>query len=458
MLFQSWKFVLFFAGFYLVYLWLKKTKLRNLWIVAGSYAFYMFLEPWFAVLLAYATCVDHFVVWRMDRGKGRKVWLWVSIVNSVLLLGFFKYSNFAVENVNALLEAFGAGFYLSMPSILLPVGLSFYLFKSIGYVVDVYRGDVERETDFVRYAAFVSFFPLLLSGPIERAGNLLRQLKEVPEVKSRNVTDGLSLFLVGLFKKVALADMLAVYVNEVYSEPGAYKSVALLAATFVYSWQLYFDFSGYSDMARGISEMMGYRVRLNFNNPYLATGLGDFWRRWHISLSTWFRDYLYIPLGGNRKGKGKTYRNVVLTMMVMGLWHGAAWTFVVWGAVHAGMRCWTRNLEASEFCKERVPVFVKRVMVFLFVTLAWVIFRAESLSDAGLIFTRIFTTGLSDPAVPLLFMGVIALVWGYQFLYESKIKNLLELRAVKIVCAVAMLMYLLMFTSPGGQEFIYFRF
>lgn len=458
MLFQSWLFLLFFIIFYAVYLAVKRTRFNNLWILIASYFFYGWWQPWFLILIAYSTCVDYIAVAGMEKSSRKKAWLSFSVINSLALLGFFKYGHFAVENINQLLSSLGISLKFAEPGIFLPVALSFYIFKSIGYVVDCYRGEVAREKNFIRHAVFVSFFPILLAGPIERARNLLPQLRRPPAISAQDVADGFSLFVVGLFKKLALADLLAIYVNKIYGQPAHYQSAALVLATFAFGWQIYFDFSGYSDMARGLGRMMGFRIMLNFNNPYLADGLGDFWRRWHISLSTWFRDYLYIPLGGNRKGKFNTYRNVFITMVIMGFWHGAAWTFVCWGAIHAAARCLTRDLEASSFFKENVPKFVKQVIVFIFVTFAWIFFRAESLRDASLIISRIFSAGLTDPAFPLLFIVVIFLVWFYQFLYESPFRRLLDFAPVRICSFVFMIFYLIVFVSSTGQSFIYFEF
>lgn len=260
-----------------------------------------------------------------------------------MLLGFFKYGVFVTDNINFILSHVGVGYAVAEPGILLPVGLSFYIFQSMGYMIDVYRGRVARESSFVAHAAFVAFFPRLVAGPIERAANMLPQLRAEPVISRQDISDGLSLFVVGLFKKVALADYFALYVDKVYAAPGQFQSPALILAAFLFAWQIYFDFSGYTDMARGIARLMGVRLMLNFNNPYLATGLGEFWSRWHISLSSWFKDYVYIPLGGNRKGTFNTYRNMFLTMVISGLWHGAAWTYVLWGAVHAIGRVLTRE-------------------------------------------------------------------------------------------------------------------
>lgn len=458
MLYHTWIFLLFFLIFYTVYLAVKATRFKNLWILIASYFFYGWWQPWFLILIAYSTVIDYIVVAMMQKSRHRRVWLSISIVNGLALLGFFKYGTFITENINALLSSLGTSYSIGAGGILLPVGLSFYIFKSIGYTIDCYRGNVKRESNFVRHAVFVSFFPILLAGPVERAGNLLPQLRKNLRISSRDIADGLSLFIVGLFKKIALADSLALYVDKVYDAPTQYQSAALLLATFAFAWQIYFDFSGYTDMARGLARMMGFRIMLNFNNPYLANGLGDFWRRWHISLSTWFRDYLYIPLGGNRRGKFNTYRNMFLTMVVAGLWHGAAWTFIIWGALHAIGRCMTRELETSRFYSEKVPGFVKQMFVFAFVTFAWIFFRAASWDHASVIVTRIFSSGLRDPNFPLLFIVLILAVWLYQFVYESAARWILRLAPIRMAAVVLMILYLAVFTSSSSQAFIYLQF
>jgi len=298
----------------------------------------------------------------------------------------------------------------------------------------------------------------LVAGPIERAGHLLPQLREENRISPSDVTDGLSLFLVGLFKKVALADYLARYVDQAYAAPDQTPGIALAVATFAFGWQIYFDFSGYSDMARGLGRLMGFRLMLNFRNPYLATGLGDFWNRWHISLSSWFKNYLYVPLGGNRHGAVRTYRNIAITMLISGLWHGAAWTFVIWAALHAVGRFLTRELERSSFYAHRVPRFLKQLAVFLFVTFAWIFFRAERLADALLITRKVFTSGLGDPRFPLLALGMVLAVWAYQYLYESRLCRLLEWGPTRIALAVCLIMYLTICPEGGGQPFVYFQF
>ncbi|MDP6545047.1 MAG: MBOAT family O-acyltransferase [Phycisphaerae bacterium] len=489
MLFHTWTFLAFFLVVYPGFLLLKRTPLKAPWLLAGSYVFYGWWNPVYLLLIVWSTTIDYLAVIAMARTRWRKPWLIGSIVNNLFLLGFFKYGQFVVDSLNALASWLGLPFVLSQPNVtflsdainsltaslgldwsvqpfdyLLPVGISFYVFQSMSYTIDYYRGRVERETSFIRYATFVSLFPQLVAGPIERASNLLPQLQADPKITPHDVADGASLFIVGLFKKIALADYLAMYVNPCYAAPGDYGAAALLLATFAFAWQIYFDFSGYTDMARGIGRMMGFRLMLNFNNPYLADGLGDFWRRWHISLSTWFRDYVYVPLGGNRKGTSRMYVNMVLTMLVSGLWHapgpwnGAVWTFVLWGAVHAAGRLMTRRLEGTDFYCKRAPRIVKQLLTFSIVAFAWIFFRANSVSDAWLIINRIATTGWSDPGFPLMAAGLVLAVWLYQYLYESRLSSLLKPAPVRIALVVAMIVYMAACVTTGAQGFIYFQF
>ena len=346
----------------------------------------------------------------------RKIWLLISLVNNLALLLFFKYARFVIQNLNAVFSWVHLPLQLADPSTLmplgfeylLPVGISFFTFQSLSYTIDFYFGKVHRERNLLRFATFVCFFPQLMAGPIERARHLLPQFNQFPPIRMQNFTDGASLFLVGLFKKLALANYLSFYVERVYENPGAFGAPALFLATVAFGWQIFFDFSGYTDMARGVAKVMGFNLILNFNNPYLATGLGDFWSRWHISLSSWFRDYVYIPLGGNRGGTLLTYRNLFLTFFISGIWHGANWTFMIWGALHGLGVLVTRELERSALYRERVPKLAKQFGVFLFVSFTWIFFRAGSLSDACLIVRRIFSSAWQDPQIPLLMLVLIA--------------------------------------------------
>jgi D-alanyl-lipoteichoic acid acyltransferase DltB (MBOAT superfamily) len=458
MLFHTWIFLLFFVLFYIVYLLIKSTRLREPWLLISSYVFYAWWNPLYLLLIVWSTLIDYTSVTFMEKSARKRLWLLVSIINNLFLLSLFKYGPFLAENLNILLMRMGIPLTIPAPGVLLPVGISFYTFQSMSYTIDFYRGKIDREKSFVRFATFVSLFPQLVAGPIERAKNLLPQLRNKPSISSRDVSDGLSLFVVGLFKKVALADYLALYVDRIYDVPNLHDGPALLLATFAFSWQIYFDFSGYTDMARGVGRMMGIRLMLNFDNPYLADGLGDFWKRWHISLSTWFKDYVYIPLGGNRKGRLNTYRNMVLAMLVSGLWHGAAWMFVIWGALHAVGRIATRELEQSDFYRDKIPRIIKQAATFSFVTFAWIFFRAASLDDAVTIVSRVFGTVWSDPRFPLLMLLLILSIWVYQFIFESRFHIYLQSSVLKVALVIGMILYMIVFTSSGNQPFIYFQF
>jgi D-alanyl-lipoteichoic acid acyltransferase DltB (MBOAT superfamily) len=337
----------------------------------------------------------------------------------------------------------------------LPAGLAFYVLQSLTYSIGFYRGEIEREKSFFRYAAFVAMFPTVLMGPIERAKNILPQLRAIPKISAQDVADGLSLFVVGLFKKIVLADWLALYVNHVYTTPWKAEAPALILATLTFSWRLYFDFSGYSDMARGVARTLGIRVILNFNHPYLATGMRDFWRRWHIGLSTWFRDYVYIPLGGSRHGAWTTYRNMFLTMVVSGLWHEARWTFVIWGAYHGLGFVLTRRLEETEFYRRRLPRAVKMLWVYLFVSFGWIFFLSKTWADAWTVLTRIARFAWADPAFPLVILAMIGAAWLYQMVYESRFRAILRPAPVRIAMVVLLILAVAIFAQSGGQPFVY---
>jgi alginate O-acetyltransferase complex protein AlgI len=458
MLFHTWIFFIFFLIVYPVYRWARGTRFEFPWLLVASYVFYGWWNPLYLIIIVYSTAFDYWVVVMMDKSSHKKFWIALSIISNMGLLGFFKYAGFVTENLNALLRWGGGGYAIPAPGVALPVGISFFTFQSMSYIVDCYRGVIERERSFIRYATYVSLFTQLVAGPVERAGNLLRQLRASHPITRADISDGLSLFVVGLFKKVAIADYLSLYVDKVYSNPGHYQAPALLLATFAFAWQIYCDFAGYTDMARGIARMMGLRLMLNFNNPYLADGLGDFWNRWHISLSTWFKDYVYVPLGGNRNGTFNTYRNMFLTMVLSGIWHGASWNFLIWGLLHAFGRVGTRELERSASYRDRVPRFVKQMGVFAFVSFAWIFFRARHLSDAWLIVSRIFTTGWADPEFPILALVLVFGMWIYQFVYESRLKGLVESAPVRVAIIVFLLCFMAMFFGRGDQAFIYFQF
>ena len=328
--------------------------------------------------------------------RRRKVILTIGVGISVVALGIFKYFNFFASSFAQLLHQD----YISI-NIILPLGISFYTFTAISYMVDVYRGRITEERDLGNYALLISFFPKLVAGPIVRAEDFLPQINNYAGIKWKNVEAGLQIFVFGLFKKIVLADRLNVFVNDVFGAPRAFSSSTIFLAVISYSLQIYLDFSGYSDMAIGASGILGINIKKNFNLPYIAQNFSDFWNRWHISLSSWFRDYVYIPLGGNRKGKTRTYINLLVVMLISGLWHGAGWTFIIWGFLHGILSCLHRAIRKTKFIESqnKALAVVRILLTFIGATLLWVIFRAPDLNTIGEIFEGLFAFrgGISQP-------------------------------------------------------------
>jgi D-alanyl-lipoteichoic acid acyltransferase DltB (MBOAT superfamily) len=387
----------------------------------------------------------------------RRLYLVLSLAGNLGMLLYFKYAGFLTANFNWLSLEFGWNVQSPVLDIVLPVGISFFVFQSLTYTLDVYLGKLQPDYNLIRYMAFHSFFPQLVAGPIERATHLLPQFASPRQVTLLGVTDGLSLFVVGLFKKVALADFLALYVDRVYGDPSAFGGWELLLGTYAFAWQIYFDFSAYSDMARGLAMTMGFDLMINFDNPYTAVSLKDFWRRWHISLSSWYRDYVYIPLGGNRYGTLRMYRNIIITMVVCGLWHGANWTFIIWGALHAVGRVINDLLEKVS-AWNALPKLVKILAVFHFVCLTWIFFRAASVEQAWMIVTKIAGLAPGTFEVPVFLVMLVGTVWLYQLVFESRLCRVLTLTPVRVGLAIAMVLYMMIFVSARNAQFIYFQF
>ncbi len=458
MLFHSWLFAFFLGAVLLAYWPVRNNRWRNIWLLLVSYVFYGWWHPAYPVIMGYVTLVDFRMTARMARSPHKKSWLIVSIVNQLLMLAIFKYSFFLVESLNTALIAANSPWVVKLPGFLLPVGLSFFILKSMAYVIDCYRGKVNQQRDFIQYAVFVGFFPILPAGPIERAGHLLPQFKQDKHFTAGDLAEGLSLFIKGIFKKVALADYFALYVDKVYGNPDAFAGPALLLATMAFGWQIYFDFSGYTDMARGIARLLGFEIMENFNRPYLAKGLREFWHRWHISLSTWFRDYLYLPLGGSRAGSMVTVRNLMLVMLVSGLWHGAGWTFVLWGAYHGILLCLLRGLENSRWYRDRIPSLVKIVWTFILVTCGWILFRADNWQQMSQIAAGISSFSWQDTRMPVFMIWLMMAAWGYELLSESRLRHILEHPLVRIGFMTGMILYLFLCGGITERTFIYYRF
>ena len=396
MLFNSISFVIFFPIVLVLYLLLPK-KARPFLLLAASYFFYMCWNPKYIVLIVLTTLTTYacaLIIGKSEKTGTRKGFLTGCILFNFAILFLFKYFDFFLSTVNKGISLFGAEALKSPFHFLLPVGISFYTFQTIGYVIDVYRGKIKAEKNIVDYALFVSFFPQLVAGPIEKSENLLPQIKSIKEknlFRYEDLVSGFGCMLWGLFMKMVIADRAAILVNHVFDEYYKYGTVELVIAMVLFSIQIYADFAGYSYIAIGVARAMGIKLMENFNTPYFATGIKDFWDRWHISLSLWFRDYLYIPLGGNRKGKARKLLNLFIVFLASGLWHGASWHYVIWGAIHGLLRCledllsplWEKLEKVMKVRKEPFSYrFGKIVITFVCVNIAWVFFRAESLSHA----------------------------------------------------------------------------
>lgn len=396
MLFNSFEFAIFFPVVTISFYCLPH-RFRWSLLLAASCFFYMFFKPIYILILFFTIIIDYFAGILIEKNQNpvrKRLLLLLSICANVGILAFFKYYNFLVENINTVLEYLPTHKSLSLINILLPIGLSFHTFQAMSYTIEVYRGRQKAERHFGIYALYVMFYPQLVAGPIERPQNVLHQFHEVKRFNYNNLRSGLILMSWGFFKKCVIADRLALFVNEAYGNIPAYEGISLIVATVFFSFQIFCDFSGYSDIALGTARCMGYNLMLNFNKPYLSTGINEFWRRWHISLSTWFRDYVYIPLGGNRVRASRRYFNLFIVFMLSGVWHGANWTFLVWGILHGiflvselVLKKWIHlpaNILNLNFSK-----FFFRALVFFLVTFSWIFFRAPTLKDAFTVIKKI---------------------------------------------------------------------
>lgn len=401
MLFNSIHFLIFFPVVTLLY-FVSPHKYRWLLLLAASCYFYMAFIPAYILILAITIVIDYFAGIYIERseGKKKKKYLIISIISLCMVLFVFKYFNFVNQNLAALSEIFYVEYPISNLGLILPIGLSFHTFQSLSYVVEVYRGKQKAERHFGLYSLYVMFYPQLVAGPIERPQQLLYQFYEHHKYDYKRITDGLKLMTWGMFKKVVIADRLAVFVNQVYDNPQNYEGISSVIATVFFAFQIYCDFSGYTDIAIGAANVMGFKLMQNFNRPYFSKSISEFWKRWHISLSTWFRDYLYIPLGGNKVPIPRWYFNLFITFLVSGLWHGANWTFVIWGALHGTyliIGILTRKfrvkfVKAIGLDKQRtLHRFIQTMITATLVSFSWIFFRAVDFSDALHIFTSIFT-------------------------------------------------------------------
>ncbi|MFN2340042.1 MAG: MBOAT family protein [Halanaerobium sp.] len=489
MIFNSMQFLIFFAVVISTY-FLINSKYRWVLLLAASYYFYMSWNPAYILLIILSTIVDYFASLKMEqqqKKEDRKKYLFLSLFVNLGLLFFFKYYGFFNNSFSSVVRSFNMNLGLPNFDLLLPVGISFYTFQTLSYTIDVYRGEKKAEKHFGIFALYVSFFPQLVAGPIERSTRLLPQFKKKIDFDSARVASGLQLMLWGFFKKVVVADRLALYVNGVYNNLEGLRGITLILATVFFAFQIYCDFSGYSSIAIGAARVMGFDLMTNFKRPYFAKSIPEFWRRWHISLSSWFKDYLYIPLGGNRVTKIRYYFNLFVTFLVSGLWHGAAWTFVIWGGLHGLYQIISistvslrRNIK-EKLGINKLPTLNKLWQItatFALVNFGWIFFRANSLSDAVYVVNNLFTSlgtqlsswtnlkaavvgyGLNQYELLLAFAVIIIMETVHLMQRQGSVREFLNQKPALYRWAAyySLIILILGFGVYGEAEFIYFQF
>jgi len=493
MLFNSLHFFIFFIVVLATY-YMSNHKFRWVILLASSYYFYMQWNYKYIILILISTVMAYamaLLIQNEERNNLRKLYLSINIITSLGILIIYKYYNFFNDSLRVLFERFDMGYSLSNLALLLPMGISFYTFQTLSYTIDVYRKDIEAEKHFGKFALYVTFFPQLVAGPIERSKNLLPQFSRKYKFNYDDFTKGFHLIFWGLFKKVVIADQSAVIVNTVYNDVTSYSGIHFIIATVFFAIQIYCDFSGYSDMAIGIAKTMGFDLMKNFEQPYFSKSIGEFWKRWHISLSTWFKDYLYIPLGGNRVKLFKQFRNILITFLISGLWHGANWTFVIWGLIHGIylvaelvlykiFKPVLSKVKTENFLIKILIVIInciKRAITFILVLFAWIFFRANSISDGKYIVEKIFVyvqegiewinfeeivfnLGLSKIETTAVLYSIIVLIVYDLIYYKYGVEKLLIKIPLPIRWAIyyAVIIATLLFRNVKVQEFIYFQF
>jgi D-alanyl-lipoteichoic acid acyltransferase DltB (MBOAT superfamily) len=481
MLFNTFQFLAFFIVTWTFFLALRGVP-RKLLLLAASYYFYMCWNAKYILVILGITVIDYaagLLIARSGQSRLRGLWLGLSLFCNIGLLVVFKYFNFLSVSATGFFHSMGMGYDPPLLNIILPVGLSFHTFQAMSYTIDVYRGKSPAEKSLLDYSLYVAFFPQMVAGPIERPNQLLPQFHQDPEIRVDRVRSGIKLALWGLFKKMVIADALAGYVNLVYSAPRRFSGSELAVATLAFSIQIYCDFSGYSDIALGIARMMGYELRLNFAQPYFSRSIGEFWHRWHISLSTWFRDYVYIPLGGNRVGVPRHYFNLLATFAISGLWHGASWTFVVWGGLH-GVLLISSQITSGVRLRMRKLLFLdnsplllataQRVSTFVLVTLCWITFRAKDLPSAVYIITHLLPLGsfnsytLAVGGIPrantpfLVFFVSVMFAVEWWIMHPHRAPRMWSLTPVRSGLYYACAYSIVFFGVFGHVDFIYFQF
>ena len=469
MLFNSLEFFIFLPIVFIIYWFIvhKNLNFQNGLVLVASYVFYGWWDYRFLSLIAISTVIDYYVglsIFHAENKSIKKKWLLVSVLFNLGLLGFFKYYNFFIDSWGNMLGSIGYSLENTWTlKVILPVGISFYTFQTMSYSIDIYRNKLEPTKDFIAFAAFVSFFPQLVAGPIERASNLLPQMLKKRKFNKTIAVSGIEQIIWGLFKKVVIADSLAPIVNDIFTNYGSYSGGTLITGAVFFSVQIYCDFSGYSDIAIGTAKLFGFNLMTNFNFPYFSKSIGEFWRKWHISLSTWFRDYLYIPLGGSKVSKAKGIRNVFAIFLVSGFWHGANWTFMAWGGIHALLFIPSFILGTNRKHLEDIDInkswlyysknALQIALTFSVVTIAWIFFRANSITDAFLYIGKI--NSLKIDAISFIniydWLLVISL-FVLDFVVYKKIKIKLIIWLIMIIAIIGSL------NRELQSEFIYFQF
>jgi len=476
MLFNSFHFVFFFVIVTTLYFVLPH-KYRWMMLLAASSYFYMVFLPIYILILGFTIVVDYFAgIWLEEtRGKKRKYFLIASLIANIGVLAVFKYYNFLNDNLSGLLNSFGYENSIPHLGILLPIGLSFHTFQAMSYTIEVYRGHQKAERNFGIYSLYVMFYPQLVAGPIERPQNLLHQFYEKHEFDYDRVVAGLKMMLWGVFMKLVVAERLALYVNAVYNNPEHHNGSSFIVATIFFAFQIYGDFAGYSLIAIGSAKVMGFTLMTNFNRPYFSRSISEFWKRWHISLSTWFKDYLYISLGGNRVGIPRWYLNLFLVFTISGLWHGANWTYIIWGAINGFYLVFAivsekwRKAFAKLIYLDKMPRlnnFIQIIITFILACFAWIFFRANSVEDAFLIVKGMFTDWgklyIGTLAVFIYGLIAITLLLVYEFkkeYFDEKISILNHKNAlVRNLGYASIIIFILLFGVFDGGQFIYFQF
>jgi len=483
MLFNSLDFAIFLPMVFVLYWFVvnKNLKQQNILIAVASYVFYGWWDWRFLALILFSTLVDYVIGVSLGKEQNlnkRKILLWISILVNLGFLGFFKYYNFFLDNFKSAFTFFGSEINTNSLNIILPVGISFYTFQTLSYTIDVYKKRLEPTKDFISFAAFVSFFPQLVAGPIERATNLLPQMLSKRKFEYSEAVDGLKQILWGLFKKVVIADNCATYANYIFDNSSVLSGSTLVLGAIFFTFQIYGDFSGYSDIAIGTSRLFGFKLMQNFAFPYFSRDIAEFWRRWHISLSTWFRDYLYIPLGGSRGGTWMKVRNTFIIFIVSGFWHGANWTFIVWGALNAlyflPLLLTKRNRQnmevvASDSYFPSIKEIGQMSLTFSLTVIAWIFFRANSVGHAVDYLSEIFSTslftipyynGLGVALSTIIILLIFILIeWiGREGEFAIQNLNFLKTRFIRWVVYILIIFAIAMFMQTNETPFIYFQF